>query len=278
MSRNEPHARPGVVLRGAFDHAQYCAELLAEGERFRAVLRGADLTAQVPSCPDWTLADLARHLGQAHRWAGALVSSRATGPIDEAAIPGVAGPDDDTAQALDAWLAEGTERTVAALREAGPDTAVWSWSTDHRAGFWARRMVYETVVHRADAALATGADYEVRPESAADAVEEWLQLCALPVMAERWAARADGLFGPGRTLHLHATDAPPALHAEWVLDLTGDRLTHRRAHEKATTALRAPLTDLLLALYGRRSPTDDRIELLGDRALFDHWLSYASFV
>ncbi|WEB42858.1 maleylpyruvate isomerase family mycothiol-dependent enzyme [Streptomyces yunnanensis] len=269
-----------MSLQGSLTYEEYCAQLLAEAEKFRASIRHADLSATVPTCPDWTLADLARHVGGAHRWAGELVATRATAVIDPTTIPGAGGPDDDTPEALDAWLAEGAERTVAALREAGPDTAAWSWASDDRAGFWARRMVHETVIHRADAALTTGAAYEVPPEVAADCLDEWLELCALPTAAERWADRAEGLFGPGRTLHLHATDAPPALHAEWVLDLTGDRLTHRRAHEKAAVALRGPLTDLLLALYRRRSLDDEggeRIEVLGDRPLFDRWLTYASF-
>ncbi|QHC21338.1 maleylpyruvate isomerase family mycothiol-dependent enzyme [Streptomyces sp. GS7] len=277
MTLQEPHQPPPVRLQGSLDHERYCAELLAETGEFRAALRGADLSAAVPTCPDWTLADLARHLGGAHRWAGQLVATRATAGIDPATVPGADGPADETPGALDAWLAEGAERTVAALREAGPDTAVWSWASDHRAGFWARRMTHETVVHRADAALTTGAGYEVAAEIAADCIDEWLQVCALPAAAERWAERAEGLFGPGRTLHLHATDVPPALNAEWFLDLTGDRLVHRRAHEKAAVALRGPLTDLLAVIYRRLPADSDRVEVLGDRPLLDRWLSYASF-
>ncbi|MEW1656563.1 MULTISPECIES: maleylpyruvate isomerase family mycothiol-dependent enzyme [unclassified Streptomyces] len=275
-AQESPATQPGP-LQGSLDHGRYCAELLAETERFRAALRGADLTATVPTCPDWTLAELARHVGGAHRWAGELVATRATEVIAWGDVPGSGGPEGSTPEALDLWLAEGAERTVAALCEAGADAAVWSWATDHTAGFWARRMAHETVVHRADAALTTGAAYEVPPELAADCIDEWLQLCALPEAAARWTERADGAFGPGRTIHLHATDAPADLHAEWILDLTGDRLAHRRAHEKAAVALRGPLTELLLALFRRRSVEDAGIEVLGDRSVFDRWLEYASF-
>ncbi|MER6052027.1 maleylpyruvate isomerase family mycothiol-dependent enzyme [Streptomyces sp. NPDC001793] len=269
-----------MTFRGSLAHEEYCTQLLVESEKFRDIVRHGDLTAQVPTCPDWTLADLARHVGGAHRWAGELVATRATDMIDPTTIAGAGGPGEATPEALDAWLAEGAERTVAALREAGPDAPVWSWSGDNRAGFWARRMVHETVIHRADAALTTGTAYEVPPEIAADCLDEWFELCALPATADRWADRAEGLFGPGRTLHLHATDTPPALNAEWLLDLTGEHVTHRRAHEKAAVAVRAPLTDLLLALY-RRRPLDgegaEHIEVLGDRPLLDRWLTYASF-
>ncbi len=35
----------------------------ADATRLREVAATADLTATVPSCPDWTMADLLRHVG-----------------------------------------------------------------------------------------------------------------------------------------------------------------------------------------------------------------------
>lgn len=266
-----------MTLQGSLTHEQYCAQLLDETARFRALVREGDLTATVPTCPDWTLADLARHVGGAHRWVGALLATRATEDIGEEDIPGIAGPEKDDPAALDAWLAEGVEQTVRELRAAGPDAAVWTWAPVRRAGFWARRMTHETVIHRADAALTCGADFEVAQEVAADCLEEWLQLCALPAVAARLTGDAPGLFGPGRTLHLHATDTPPELNAEWLLDLTGERPVHRRGHEKAAVALRGPLGDILRVFY-RRLPVDsERVEVIGDRALLERWLARASF-
>ncbi|MEU5213891.1 maleylpyruvate isomerase family mycothiol-dependent enzyme [Streptomyces sp. NPDC020742] len=271
-----------MTLEGSLTHEEYCAHLLAETDRFRQIVRTADLSVTVPTCPDWTLAELARHVGGAHRWAGAIVARRATAPVDPADVPDGKGPAGEDAAALDAWLAEGVEGTVAALRQAGPDAEVWTWAPPvQRAGFWARRMAHETVIHRADAALTAGAPFDLPAEVAADCLEEWLQICELPAAMERFAGRedADGdpLFGPGRTIHLHATDAPAGLNAEWVLDLTGSAPSHRRAHEKAAVALRGPLTDVLRVVH-RRLPTDsDRVEVLGDRALLDRWLAWATF-
>lgn len=82
------------------------------------------------------------------------------------------------------------------------------------------------------------------------------------------------LLGPGRTPHLHATDMP---EAEWVVDLTGDAITWRRAHEKAAVAVRGPLTELLLIIYRRRSARGDDIEILGDAELLDFWLDRVGF-
>ncbi len=265
-----------MTLHGSLSHDAYCTHLLEETTKFRETVRGADLSATVPTCPDWTLADLARHVGGAHRWVGAIVATRSATDIDEADIPESDGPEKDDAAALDAWLAAGVDQAVAALREAGPDTEVWTWSPVQRMGFWARRMTHETVIHRADAALTAGAAFDVPPEVAADCLEEWLQLCALPQVTAHRAERGQ-LFGPGRTLHLHATDTPPELNAEWLLDLTGDRPVHRRAHEKAAVALRGPLTDLLGVMYRRLPANSDRVEVLGERALLDRWLDWASF-
>ncbi|TSB18231.1 maleylpyruvate isomerase family mycothiol-dependent enzyme [Streptomyces sp. NBC_01525] len=267
-----------MTLQGSLSHERYCAELLAEAEAFRDTVRGADLTATVPTCPDWTLADLVRHVGGAHRWAGTMVARRATEVVPPADVPGGEGPGDDP-DALDRWLAEGAEETVRALREAGPEAAVWTWTPERRAGFWSRRMVHETVVHRADAALTAGVPFEVAPEVAADCLEEWFQLGEVPEVAARLAAR-EGLespFAPGRSVHLHATDAPPELNAEWFLDLSGDHVVHRRAHEKATVAVRGPLTDLLQIAFQRLPADSDRVEVIGDRDVLDGWLAYATF-
>lgn len=43
-------------------------------------------------------------------------------------------PDGDDPAVLDAWPADGAAGTAAALREAGPDTEVWSWYRDRDAG------------------------------------------------------------------------------------------------------------------------------------------------
>jgi hypothetical protein len=137
-------------------------------------------------------------------------------------------------------------------------------------------MTHEITVHRADAALTAGVPYEVAPEIAADAVDEWLELL-------EWAQRtgtfpdAEELRGPGRSVHLHATDAAPELNAEWLIELGEEGLGWRRGHEKATVALRGPLTSVLLAFY-RRLPLDaPGLEVLGEREVLEFWLEHSSF-
>ena len=108
----------------------------------------------------------------------------------------------------------------------------------------------DATIHRADATLALGAEFAVEEEVAIDAVDEWMELGSLPMHFEvhPWMRE---LLGPGRTLHFHATDVVPEAAAEWVVDLTGDVIDWRRAHENSAVAVRGPLTSLLLVVYRR---------------------------
>jgi uncharacterized protein (TIGR03083 family) len=261
-------------------HDRYCDAIELEVRRLRDVVTsGADLSATVPTCPDWSLERLVRHTGGALRWVELIVRTKAQENIEDEQVPLLEGPPaagGDPA-ALDAWLAETGEMLVAALREAGPDTKVWAWAGDLSSGFWARRMTHELVIHRADATLAAGLPYEVAPDVAADAIDEWLGIIEFVQRTRPHDGAAAELRGPGRSIHLHATDTPPELNAEWVVELTEEGVSWRRDHEKATVALRGPLTDVLLAFY-RRLPLDDgRLEVLGERELLDFWLERATF-
>ncbi|MEV8224665.1 maleylpyruvate isomerase family mycothiol-dependent enzyme [Streptomyces sp. NPDC079167] len=253
-------------------HARYCDEILAQTDRLGALVRGADLTLRVPTCPDWNLRELVVHVGGAHRWAGEIVRSRAADAIPDDQVPDAAGPAGDDPATLAEWLTAGAVATVDALREAGPDTEVWTWGWERRTAFWARRMAHETAVHGADAALAVGTAVEVAPGLAADTITEWLQIVA--------SAQAQGdpeaaeLRGGGRSLHLHATDVPGA---EWLIEFGEEGFTWRHAHEKATVALRGPLTALMLAFNRRQKPDEGGLEVLGDRGLLDFWLERSSF-
>ncbi|MFF3661361.1 maleylpyruvate isomerase family mycothiol-dependent enzyme [Streptomyces olivochromogenes] len=261
-------------------HDRYCDAIELEVRRLRDVVTsGADLSATVPTCPDWSLERLVRHTGGALRWVELIVRTKAQENIQDEQVPLIEGPpaaEGDPA-ALDAWLAETGEMLVAALREAGPDTKVWAWAGDLSSGFWARRMTHELVIHRADATLAAGLPYEVAPDVAADAIDEWLGIIEFVQRTRPHDGAAAELRGTGRSIHLHATDTPPELNAEWVVELTEEGVSWRRDHEKATVALRGPLTDVLLAFY-RRLPLDDgRLEVLGERELLEFWLERATF-
>jgi uncharacterized protein (TIGR03083 family) len=255
---------------------RYCAEIVAQTDLLRSAVKGADLTTPVPSCPGWNVGQLLRHLGGGHRWVEAIVRTRATQPLSDEQVRDVSGHTDEDPAVLDGWLAEGAARLADTLRAAGPDAELWTAVPGETTVFWARRFAHETVIHRADATLAVGAEFTLDEEVALDAVDEWMELGALPQLFEVHPEKRE-LLGPGRTLHLHATDTAPEVAAEWLIDLTGDAIAWRRAHEKAAVAVRGPLTGLLLVVYRRRSARSEGIEILGDSRLLDFWLERVGF-
>lgn len=191
-------------------HDRYCDAIELQMRQLRDVVAsGADLSATVPTCPDWSLEKLLRHTGGALRWAELLVRTRAQEDLADANVPFLWGPEaEGDPAALDAWLAQTGETLVGTLRAAGPDVRVWAWAGDLTSGFWARRMTHELAIHRADATLAAGLPYEVAPEVAADAIDEWLGIVEF-VQRTRPHDAASELRGPGRSIHLHATDTAP---------------------------------------------------------------------
>lgn len=256
---------------------RYCAEIVIQTDILRAVVEGADLTTAVPTCPGWSLGELLRHLGGGHRWAEEIVRTRATQPLPDHQVRDVAELAGEDPIALGAWLADGAKRLAETLRSAGPDARLWTPVPGERSvWFWARRFAHETVIHRADATLAVGSEFTVQEDVALDAVDEWMELGSLPQIFEVHPEQRE-LLGPGRTIHLHATDTAPESAAEWVVDLTGEVIAWRRAHEKSAVAVRGPLTDLLLVIYRRRSARSAGIEVFGDDDLLDFWLERVGY-
>ena len=243
------------------DHEWFCERAEKEISALAAVVADVpDVAADVPSCPGWTLTDLARHTGGIHRWATSIVETRAPARIP---FPDVASPW-ESADGWAQWLASGAEPLLTALRSAGPLTPVWSWGPGRTSGWWARRILHETTVHRADAELALGvADPEIDSVVAADGIDEFL--FNLPSARRPYAHLAS--LPTGASLHLHATDTD----GEWIIRFTDSSIAWERGHEKATTAIRGPVRSLLLFTYGRRPGSDPRLACFGDESVPRLW-------
>jgi uncharacterized protein (TIGR03083 family) len=261
---------------GLLSYDRYCDEIITQTHLLRSVIRDADMTVSVPSCPGWSLGQLLRHLGGGHRWVETIVRTRATQPPSDDHFRDLSGYTDEDPAVLDPWLAEGAEHLAEALRTAGPDAQVWTPIPGESTMFLARRFTHETMLHRADATLAIGAEFTVDERAALDALDEWMELGSLPQIFHVHPEMRE-LLGPGRTVHFHAIDTAPEAAAEWLIDLTGDTIVWRRAHEKAAVAVRGRLTDLLLLVYRRRPARGEGIEILGDAPLFDFWWERVSF-
>ncbi len=242
------------------DHEWFCERAGDEIARMASAAGAADPASPVPTCPGWTIARLVKHTGIVHRWATRIVSARSPERIEQRDLE--AGLPPREAQYA-GWLAAGAAPLLAALRSAGPDTALWTWGAEQRSGWWARRMLHETTVHRADAELAAGGWPSVDPLVAADGIEEFL--ANLP--DARRPREHLGSLPAGESVHLHATDCD----GEWLIRFGDGTVTWSRGHEKATVAARGPVTALLLLLYGRVPPSAGPLTVFGDEALLRTW-------
>lgn len=262
----------------SLEHGRFCDEVVNQTGLLVATLEDADLSANVPTTPDWDLSDLVRHIGGNLRSLETAVRTGEAVTDPGRQIPGHGGPPGDDPAALFAWLSEAAGRCAATLRAAGPEVEAQLWTVRWPTAAWARRAAHDLLVHRADAAGTVGAAYTVAPDLAADALDEFLELFSSPQVAGAAPDAEAGDPGPSGTIHLHATDTGPSpeVPSEWLVELASPTFTWRHAHEKATVAVRGPLTDVLLVAYRRLPPDADGVELLGDRAVLDAWLERVS--
>jgi uncharacterized protein (TIGR03083 family) len=250
------------------EYGRFCDEVVNQTDLTLEVVEGADLSATVPTAPDWSLADLLRHLGGNLRAAEQAVRTGTAVTEPERQVPGHGGPAGDDLGALAAWLSEAAGGFAGTLAEAGPDVEAQVWVVRWPTAAWARRAAHDLLVHRADAAGTVGAAFPVEPDLAADAMDEFLDLMRSPQVAGSGPEAA----GPAGTIHLHATDTGPGVPSEWLVELGSPTYSWRHAHEKATVAVRGPVADVLRVAYRRLPPDADGIEVLGDRAVLDAWL------
>ncbi len=251
---------------------RYLDALTVQSALFAEALTGAELQQRVPTCPDWTLHQLAEHVGQAHRWVTAIVTRPALTPPEPTL--GVAAPEEPAEISI--WLRAGASELVDAIRAADPQTPVWNWADDHSVGFWARRMAHETAVHRADLELALGCEFVLEADLAADAISEWLGLLCLPRAVEMRPELAE-LRGDGQILHLHSTDPGLGEAGEWIVRRTPSGPVWEHGHTKGDVAVRGGAVDLMLVLMRRVPPGDAPIDMLGDTGVFEHWLDHTRF-
>jgi uncharacterized protein (TIGR03083 family) len=245
------------------------AALLDQTHAFGELIRSADPSTPVPTCPDWTIKQLFRHVGRGNRWAAQIIAERRNEPLDPREVRD-GKPPDDMDGAID-WLNGGAQQVIIAVDQVGSDARVWTFLGPRPAGWWIRRRLHEVVVHHADAALALGVDYTPAPDLAADAISEWIEL--MTVQAKRQSPPVER----GRTLHLHATDAGLGPTGEWTIVNDEDGVGWSHAHGKGDAALRGPAKDLLLAIVRRRTAADAGVEIFGDTAVWDGWLERTPF-
>ncbi len=206
----------------------YVAAVAAESDHFRrSVTRGRAeaTTTTVPACPDWDLDDLLWHLTEVQGFWAEVVGERLPdlSTFERAIRPEPAG--------LAAGFEEASSRLVAALGDAEPDDACWSWHPDGQSVGWVRRrQAHEALIHRVDAEQAVNAALggslsPIDARLAADGVDELLRVMLDVRPVPEWATWQPA--GPLVRLEavLEGTDGDGAGSSPTTWDVRLGRLT-----------------------------------------------------
>ena len=158
----EGRACVGVWFTAGMDRSRLLHCLDAEVARLRAAA-ARDLTAPVPTCPEWTVEELVRHVANFYL---NVVVRRLHMPED---VPRVKLAPDALA-ALD----RGYNAVVQDLAGRQPDEHVGQMPHE-TVYYWTRRTTHETAVHRVDAELAVASPVVPMPRDLAiDGIDEML--------------------------------------------------------------------------------------------------------
>lgn len=159
-------------------------ELPLQAAALRDAVVRAGPDTQVPTCPEWDVRKLVRHLGRVYAMVSIALDSAPDAERPEPPRP----PEefDEALSFMDAQFAE----LVATLSTMDQDRPVWSFFPGGTPASWLRRMAHETAIHRLDAehALASVGPDHVHdllfdPAFAADGVDEMLT-SLLPVLRD----------------------------------------------------------------------------------------------
>ncbi|MET9959537.1 maleylpyruvate isomerase family mycothiol-dependent enzyme [Streptomyces sp. NPDC006326] len=250
--------------------ADHGAAVAAETARFAAAVKAADLSTPVPSCPGWTLTDLTRHTGHVQRWFTDLLRRRIQQPPTSREVDLRLPEQPD---GYPDWLAESAAQAAEVFAVIDPDAPMWAWGPDQHARFWIRRMLFETLVHRADAELALGLTPHIDRTLAADGIDEFLT--NLP-FASPFAPLTAELRGPDQSIRFSCTDSDD----DWLIHVRPDGFALATDSTEAGTAdatVQGAAADLLLLLYGRFDRTSGAFHLQGDADLLTHWFTHSAF-
>ena len=230
-----------------------------EGQLLAAAATRTGLDAPIPTCPDWRMRDLVRHVGGVHRWATGYVRDRPTewedGDLDD--IVGTWPTDLD----LIDWFREGYTTLVHTLASAPLDLDCFTFLVaPSPLAMWARRQAHETAMHRVDAESPGSTITKFHPAFAADGVDELLS-CFITRPRPRRAPKVSN----SRSIQVHTTDTDD----DWHIQIGLEEVVTSRRSSPADCTITAAAGDLYLFLWNRRS--DAGISVDGDRDLLALW-------
>ncbi len=253
---SQPAPPPTLTVDG------HLAAFRREGDLFAVAVAAGDLDATVPTCPEWTLRDLAHHLGRVHHWAAAHVEQARAQTLSDAEQEAEWGPMPADAD-LVPWYRTANARLVKAVEAAPPDLECWTFlpNSPTPRGFWARRQAHELAIHRADAQTVIGAVDPVPVGFAVDGIDELLF----------------GFFGRRRSRLRSETPRSLSVRTEaasWLVHIGHEGAWSERSDAAGECTVAGPESDVYLALWNRRPLHDLQTE--GDAGVLDLWTRAAT--
>jgi uncharacterized protein (TIGR03083 family) len=241
--------------------SRHLEALAVEGRLLVEAATAAGTDTAVPTCPDWTVADLLLHTAGVHRWAADIVSRGRTEP----------GNDDEyfrdgprDSRAIDEY-ADAHAALCSALAAAPEDLECFTFlPAPSPLAFWARRQCHETAIHRADADAASGIATTYDPALAADGIDELLS-CFLPRPRSR--LRSDKPW----TMSVTTSDTDESWTV-WVSD--EPPRTERTLLHGASCTLTGAASDLFLLLWNRSGP--EGVDVDGDSDRLAQWAEHVA--
>ncbi|MGH3740639.1 MAG: maleylpyruvate isomerase family mycothiol-dependent enzyme, partial [Micromonosporaceae bacterium] len=147
--------------------SRYLSCLRHDATRLREVASGR-LNAAVPSCPDWTVADLVTHVSVVYLHKAKCIQ------LGEFPRPW---PPDFSGEQPPALLDRSLAELLDEFDKHGPADPAKTWyAPDQSVGFWIRRMAQETVIHRVDAELVADDVTAIPNDLAVDGIDEVLSI------------------------------------------------------------------------------------------------------
>lgn len=225
-----------------------------------ALIAAAEMApdAAVRGCPGWSNTDLAIHTTGVHRRVAHWTANRLAKPERW--------PDHEPADSAApwGWCREGLDLVLGALADIGPDESVWSWTDRRNGGFYHRRMLHETVVHRWDAEDAAGISSHIDSEVATDGINELFDV------GMRFRGDGGGVEYPEGDVLLERTDGTDrwrvrAIDGTLLVAHNGD------AGMSAHAIVQGHAEDLLLYLWGRGG----QATISGDTDVAEAWAGVA---
>jgi uncharacterized protein (TIGR03083 family) len=239
----------------------YLAAIRREGELFAAAVAAGELDATVPTCPEWTLRELAHHLGRTHIWASVHVEQARDTPLTKDEEQVVWGTMPGDAEVV-AWYRATRDRLVAALEAAPPDLACWTFLPNSPLPrvFWARRQAHELTIHRVDAQHVAGPIEPVSVDFALDGIDELLF----------------GFYGRPRSRLRGETPCTLSIRtdeASWLVHIGLEGARAERSDAAGDCTVRGGASEVYYALWNRSPVHALRVD--GDPAVLDVWTGKA---